>query len=652
MKRLCGLISYYLTVAVLVSVALMPFAVNSSEIKIIENEITAEPSVFGEYDSTVAETVVEEDCTQEESSFITADEETAEEEKSYVSDNVTVTSQNSGEDTVASESCEGAEESSEYVIETEPASENQENVSEEEEELQVIEDIKPSLYESYAPALSENVYDLYFLASNIGYLSTEDSVNVYTFTLENRAMFSFSVTHAEILGLAGWNVSLYGEYYINGDNNEKGYRLITSLVTTPSAAKESSPEIGLGAGNYRLVVTKGNGYTSEKYQIDARYKDTSGYEIECNDNIYRYTEIYSFVPVRGSASYFSDRQDEDYYMFRMYEDGFAELKFSHPAVKDKTSVCWQVIFFSEDGTELYSVNSLFTDENNTGSAIGLKKGNYFVLVRNRVYTDITYTLSISRTSDRSYEKEKNDTMASANAISLNTTVIGSVSSQTSTLDKDWFSFNIEKTGCVMIELAHKPFDDDKDGWNYELYDSKGEILFSGISKWTDDVVSSPEIGLGGGTYYIKIDSEDLYHNDSEYYLSVNFNESDDWESEYNNTFGRADMLQSSIPVYGFLAECGIDYDFDYFTFTLNDTADISVIFSHEALSYSRNIFTFTLYDESQTAVADSNGNTNIKVYADKESTEAVYKQLSPGKYYIKVGTGQFFDLIKYSLSFK
>lgn len=658
MAKFRMIISFYLTVAVMVSVALMPFAASSAEVDFtggvfsVETSGAAEDASLLTQEEQSADTVPLNNEGEDIRSNVAPEREYSEkimENSAIYRENSTFANSESSESTTATEelNTETNTEESQIFCDYEEEKEN--------ETLTAVTEPKTAgLHDSYSPSTTnEKIYDLYFLSSNFGSLENVNSVNTYTFLLESRSMFTFTVTHGDLTGFQGWNVSLYEEYYINGDGGEKGYRLITSLTTTAAAGKEKSPELGLSAGEYRLVVTSGGAYTSERYQIDVDYKDTSGYEMECNDNIFRYTEVYSSVPIKGSASYFTDRQDEDYYMFRMYEDGFVELKFSHPVVKDKITVCWQVIFFSEDGTEFYSVNSLFSDEVNYSGTIGLCEGNYFVLVRNRVYTDITYTLSISRTDDRSYEKEKNDTADTANKMSLNSTVIGSVSYKTSELDKDWFSFNIEKTGCVMIEFAHEPINDDsgKAGWNYVLTDSNGEILFSGVSLWSSDVVSSPEIGLGSGTYYICVDSEDLYHNSAEYYLLVNFSESDYWESEYNNTFKRADMIQADVPIYGFLAECGIDYDFDCYTFTLTEETDISVVFSHEALSYSKNIFTFMLCDVSGETVADSENRSVINVSADSESVTAVYKALSPGKYYIKVGTGQFFDLIRYSLCF-
>lgn len=644
MNRYKGIICFYLTVAVLMTIALVPFSdKNISLIENNENKLVED----------VCGTVLSQDIVNDSSETYAESQTLAHENESTTelmySENTTVS------DAAEKQECETNEEVTEEKTEEKTVeAETKPEVLTEGADDKAEETLSPSLFNlsGYAPGSAyENIYDLYFLTSNVGSLSSSEAVNVYTFTLVNRGVFRYSVRHKEMYNLSGWTVTLYGEYYINGVGGEVGYRLLNTLTTSAGATLDRSVEIGLPAGEYRLVVTKGKTYTSENYEIDALIKDTSQYEVECNDNIFRYTEIFSAIPLKGSASAFPDRQDEDYYLFRMYEDGYAELKFEHPSVKDKTSVCWQVILYSEDGKVLYSVNSLFSDTVNKSGIIGLKAGNYYVLIKNRVYLDVNYTLTLSRTDEIGYENEKNDTKATANAIALNSTVTGSVASQINSIDRDYFKFTVEKTGYIALEFAHSPIEDsdDKKGWNYVLTDSKGNIIYYGTSAWGDDVVTSPSIGLGGGTYYICVDSENLYHNSESYYLTVNYIESDDWESECNNSFEKADAILMGTPVFGFLADCGTDFDFDYYTFTLDESADITVTFSHEVLQYSKDIFVFSLYDENKNAVNDSNGVSSVKVMSDTEKVTVKYNGLAPGKYYIKVATGLYFDQINYSL---
>ncbi len=515
----------------------------------------------------------------------------------------------------------------------------------------------PVLRNNYKPdTAAEKVTPLLFLSENVDALETTDSVNVYTFTATKRSMFRYTFTHDAPKTAEGWEISLYCEYYLNGDGGKTAYRLVDMLRTTALTVEES-PELGIAPGNYRLVVKKGNLFDGSKYKIEASLTETADYEVECNDNIYRYTEIYSSVPVKGSASFFPDRQDEDFYLLRMYEDGFIDLTFEHPTVKDKVSVCWQVLLFSEDGTCMYSVNSLFTDTVNRSGKIGLSEGNYYVLIRNRVYADMTYTLTLSRTDNTDYENEKNDTPETANLIGIGSTVTGTVASQIDGIDRDYFSFQIPSNGSIVIDFAHEPIPDsrDKNGWNIVLFDEQENILYRGISAWADDVTVSSSIGLGKGTYYIRIDSENLHLNSEKYYLTVSFTEASDVETEFNNSFDAADILIEHTPVTGNLSERETDYDTDFFVLELTEDADITVSFSHEVLSHSREIFNFALYDNSFSPVAvyseNGEGETVIKSLSDVERTEAVYKNLPAGKYFVRVDSGIFYSGIYYTLSY-
>lgn len=648
MNRYKGIICFYLTVAVLMTVALMPFADKGIVLFECTDAVQDVADAFLSFDEAEDEALI-----TEETVTYAAEQPGISNAESYYEENVS--------EQILSEkvSSEEKTEASESIVQQNIKEENEASDvfasdSYESEATENDSGVVSSMFNapSYVPGeLNEHIYDLYFLSPNVGSLASSEDSNVYTFTLVSRGVFRYSVRHKEMFNLSGWTVSLYGEYYVNGDGTEKAYRLLNTLTTTAGETTDRAVEIGLPAGEYRLVVTKGKAFTSETYEIDALLKDTSQYEIECNDNIYRYTEIFSSLPLKGSASALPDRQDEDYYLFRMYEDGYAELKFEHPAVKDKTSVAWQVILYSESGKIIYSTNSMFSETVNKSGVIGLTAGNYYILIKNRVYADVNYTLTVSRTDDIGYENEKNDTTATANVIALNSTITGSVASQINSLDRDYFKFVVEKTGYITLEFAHNPIadSDGKDGWNYVLTNSSGEMIYYGVSAWGDDVSTSPFIGLGGGTYYICVDSENLYHNAESYYLTVNYIESDDWESESNNSFKKADALIIDTPIYGILADCGTDFDFDYYTFTLNEAADVTVSFSHEKLNYSKDIFTFSLYDEKENAVNDSNGKASVKVMSDKEKVTAEYKSLAAGKYYIKVATGLYFDQINYSI---
>lgn len=512
------------------------------------------------------------------------------------------------------------------------------------------------LANSYVPgAEKESVSGLNFFTDTYGKLNHADSINTYTFSLDKRGVFRYSIHHDKYNSAVGWKVSLYQEYYINGDGGETGYRLINTINTLSSVTSDSSSELGLMKGNYRLVVTQGIVFSSDIFRISVTFVEGAKYETECNDNIFRYNEIYSDIPVRGTASNLPDRQDEDWFMFTMNSDGFVRLGFSHAEIADKLSVCWQVILYSEDMTQMYSVNSEFNVPECDSGEIGLTKGNYYIAVINRVYTDIIYTLSLKRTAADDVESERNDTMDTANIISVNSTITGNIAEQIEGIDRDFFAFTVPSSGSVMLEFTHDGIDDEdgKEGWNYSLLTEDGRIIFAGVSLWADDVSASSLIGIEAGKYYVCVDSEGLYHHPQRYYITVSFAESDEWESEMNDTFDSADILNEYYEINASLTDRRNDYDFDCYTFNIEREEDITVNFFHETFDYSREIFSFTLYDENGQCVAatsDSGGVYNISIMSDVQKTETHYS-LVPGKYYIRVSTGIFFENIGYKLSY-
>ncbi len=630
MKRILSLIFSYFTVAVLLTVAVAPLWENNG-IDLVENDtdtVVLDTSFNGDKPSSDAMEYSENEKTESITEGIKAEKPSASENAPEIN---------------------GDKEAENTAKDTEENPEIPDNTSSEEGSF--VLEIPESL--TYVPgSKNETVTGLNFFTDTYGMLEAADSINAYTFTLDSSGVFRYTFNHPSTDDGSGWKVGLYQEYLVNGSGEEKALRLINELVTANDSS-DSSPEIGLIKGNYRLVVTSNGKHSEEVYRISVSHSTTVKYETECNDNIMRYNEISAGVPMKGSASRFPDRQDSDWYMFRMYSDGYIELDFAHPEVKDLVSVCWQVIFYSEDMTEIFSVNSTFTEAEFSSGRIGLHAGNYYIAVINRVYTDITYTLTLSRTGIEGFENERNDTFETADKMYENSTVTGTVASQINGLDRDYFTFTLSEKGALILEFAHNPISDadDKPGWNFRLTDKNGKVIYAGVSAWADDVSASTAIGLPEGTYYIIVDSEGLYHSAERYYLSTLFTPSEDFETELNDSADTADSLSVGTAISAVLSDRGSDYDYDWFTFTVSENGDISIEFSHEVLSYSREIFAFTLYDENMNAVESSDGKTATGVLADKDTVTAEFSSLPEGKYYIRVSTGIFFDTIGYSVKY-
>ena len=118
------------------------------------------------------------------------------------------------------------------------------------------------------------------------------------------------------------------------------------------------------------------------------------------------------------------------------------------------------------------------------------------------------------------EKEPNDTIVTANTISVNTVVNGTTHSNDS---KDWYKFTINQDGYVWIDFTH-----DYGAAEHQIY----LYSYDGTNKerhmyfYVDDTQqkdSSAKQGLSAGTYYILVERYGSYI--TKYSLKVNFSTS-------------------------------------------------------------------------------------------------------------------------------
>lgn len=480
------------------------------------------------------------------------------------------------------------------------------------------------------------------------FTSSSDSYT-YFLTAEKRGAIICKLKH-DALSAGGYKMCLYIKYSPNGDGNGEAWRLINELETTAAAGKYTSAEIGVSAGSYKAVVSCLNQNVPDKeYTASFVFKESSEYECEYNDTVTRYNEITAGQTVKGSASYFSSGKDCDWYMFRVYENSAMSFVFEHEK-KDLTSVCWIISVYDADGNELYSDNSYFSTESLRSGKIGMQKGCYFIKIESRVYNAATYSLKIYKDTDAAYESECNDTRESANAIKADTAVTGELSSRSSGSDTDYYKLTLTESGICRFVFSHEPDADEvknvlngdlpKNGWRITVTDANSAAIYSCLSSWDSSETKSPEIGLGAGTYYVKIDSTDLYYSKTPYTLNASFESSSSWEQEPNGTFETANGIDSVVN-----GTISFDEDTDCYRFTVTDESKVLITLKHETcVSGENSIFKFGLYDENgkELCIKESYG-------TDKTVSAEAYN-LSNGTYCIKVTAGTKYESIKYGLS--
>lgn len=493
-------------------------------------------------------------------------------------------------------------------------------------------------------ASSETVIDAVFGSSYVNNLSSSGSVMSFRFKVTQRGVLSYSLFSPSGSAL-NWRAELYQQYFVNGSSGATALRLLNTLGENASGAEASSPNIGVMPGTYIIKVVSGKVYSDGYFSFRADFTPTTAYEIEYNDSVTRYTEVYPGVPVKGSASYYTEGHDADWYMFRNNSSAAFKLEFSHEELSQGT-VAFKVSVFGSDMAELWSGNSLLSSGELTSESLGLSEGVYYISVVSRVYADVDYTLSISRYTHTLYETEKNDTALTADAISPDSPVRGSLSSRSGVSDKDLFVFTLESNGYITAYIKNTEPSSSFKGYErrFTLSDEGGRVIYSVLAADNDETVASPNIGLGAGRYFFTVDDDDLYHACSDYEIGFSFTETNGWEREYNDAPDLSTAVYENISVSGTMADAGTDFDSDWYRFEASREGKVKVGLRHPATGLGNEIFRVYVYNAALEQIGE--------VLSVSDSAESAYMLFDavPGEYFIKLTSGRYSSSVRYYLN--
>ena len=513
----------------------------------------------------------------------------------------------------------------------------------------VIESISDNIVTAPSYTEKENVNIIPATVNNtiMDSLQSVITTNIYTFTVTERGavIYAFNHINSEVKS-ALWYITLYEEYSPDGSGRTVDYRAINTVSYTSIGTGIRSASIGVLPGNYRIEVECISGYTQEKYHLAIGFAETAFYETEPNNTASRYTELSPGTTINGAASVYKDNTtDTDYYMFRITDTGYSVLYFTHEGAVDNNSsaIAWKISISDLDGNVYYDASTTAEKTEINSGIIGLPPGYYFVTVNSHIYSNIAYSLNLSFTGDFSIENETNDTPETATMLDVNTEKIGSLTYRDKVADKDYYSFTMNNDGFISLDFIHSELTDTYDGWNISLIDSAGKTIYSTISKWNQAITKTPDIGLPEGTYYIKIDSDNLYHSNIVYRLILIMIQNNNWETEPNNSPADADIITPGTPISGTMIENGTDYDTDWFSFKAEKDGILSIEFSHIKIDEKNK-------EGWSVSVIDKSGNIIRNFTSDwDESEKTVQMNVKAGEYYIIVETGLFFNSSRYML---
>ena len=241
------------------------------------------------------------------------------------------------------------------------------------------------------------------------------------------------------------------------------------------------------------------------------------------------------------------------------------------------------------------------------------------------------------------ESESNNTKETANTIAVNSTIRGNLSSRN---DVDWYKFTVAQSGYFNVSFEHTLLSSSSTYWDIYIYNDSGVNNIDGTS--SDFGVAGNEnrttsnFGIPAGTYYIKI--IDDYYSENDYWFTVNFTSSGEWETENNNNMNNADEITLNAPIHGSLSMNG---DVDWYKFTVTQSGYFNVSFEHTLLSSSSDYWDIYIYNDS--GVNNVDGSSSYYGVDGNANLTTHNFGVSAGTYYIKI-TQDYKSTNDYSLT--
>jgi len=257
--------------------------------------------------------------------------------------------------------------------------------------------------------------------------------------------------------------------------------------------------------------------------------------------IFTYAAISNAVPIEVNKTYngtlHEGKNEQDFYKFSLTSDGNVTL-----SMKQKAGVTWDVTILNNKG-EIFE--SLETDnseliEGNAAVQVGLPKGTYYIKVSPIPYDYSAYgqryEFKVGFAASNNYEKEFNNSLATANAMNVNQSYKGTISDGN---DQDIYKVTVPNDGNVTLSMKQKP----GIRWYASIQTSSGKVMEELTTDDSEliDGYASKEVGLPKGTYYVQV-SDDSYSENEPYEVQVGFIKSDNYEKEFNNSLTAANKM--------------------------------------------------------------------------------------------------------------
>ncbi|MBR0508584.1 MAG: InlB B-repeat-containing protein, partial [Clostridia bacterium] len=353
-----------------------------------------------------------------------------------------------------------------------------------------------------------------------GAVYNNSDLDFYTFTTSNAGYVQLEFTHELLTDTNNnWYVYLY-------DSNLKE---IGKIDVPGNITSKKTAQTGIPAGTYYIKVEDGWNHSNVTYQIKAIYSSSNNWEKELNGDVAIANTISVNMAYSGAIY---NNSDVDYFTFTTSSAGYTQLDFTHELLTD-TNNNWYVYLYDSNLQEIGKIDVPGNITSKQSAKIGIPAGKYYIKVSNGWdHSSVTYQIKAIFSSSNYWEKERNETPQTANAISFNTLYSGSVYKNS---DLDYFTFTTS-SGYVQLEFTHEAISDTNNNWTITLYTNNLEKVIELKSKGNESSTVSDQASISSGTYYVKVE-DGWNHSPITYGIKVKSSSASTYTVSYNANGG-------------------------------------------------------------------------------------------------------------------
>lgn len=474
-----------------------------------------------------------------------------------------------------------------------------------------------------------------------GSISSASDTDYYKIISTTKGYLSFQLQHDKVSG------RLSTDIYSVAVCDAAGNTLYT-MTSKKDEEKSESVNFGLDAGTYYLKVSgiqymdaSGSltvqGANGETYKLKASWTNADNWESESNDDINTADTMTSGKAVYGSLYGVSD---SDYYGFQTTKDGYIVINLQHSKVTGwQNKAIYAVTVCDTSGNSIYEMTSKAEDEATDSIKLGLSAGKYYIKVAGQnAYYGGNYVIKTTFKACSTWEHESNDTYDTANTAVSGTTYSGDIRTYS---DVDYFKTSLSANGYINVKLTHPVVSGQETTNMFVLSvirkvdkDQYTEVYTTKI-RGGDTSISTPNLGLPKGEYYIKIagtgnTTGTLLSGTSypvNYDVCIKAKTASDREVESNDSAATANTVKNGKTYYGSTSSSS---DKDYYKIKMSKAGYLQIKFGHKNSQSTASCYNVVLYNKD-----------NSEIYKfTNTGTETSYTScklgLDAGEYYVCV----------------